>query len=71
MNYNDLLKIKINKHNKEPAEKWKSQNKIYKAIDMKIYNVGILCCAENDLLIVDIDVKDNGLSEFTKYWDIN
>jgi hypothetical protein len=71
MNYNDLLKIKILKNQKIPAEKWKSQNKIYKSVDLTQNNVGILTGSENDLLVLDIDTKDNGLSEFTKYFNIN
>ena len=35
-------------------------------IDTNLYNVGLPCC-HNNLLILDIDIKNGGLNEFQKY----
>ena len=67
----DLLKIKINKHDKKPAQKWRNLQKNTKQpqknIDTNIFNVALLTGKINNILVVDVDKKDNGIEEFEKY----
>ena len=70
MNYNNLKKIKIIKNDKKPVEKWSKKENQYKEIDTDIYNVGILTGLINNLVVLDIDLKNDGLNEFNKYFKL-
>ena len=51
---------------KVPAQKAWSMN-LHTDINTKLYNVGIPCGKINNIIILDVDDKDNGLKEFEKY----
>ena len=72
----DFKKILIIKNGKTPLQKWKDPNNQFTKIpDLYYFNYGILTGAINNLLVLDIDVKDGGLFEWqnylNKYGDIN
>ena len=65
-------KFKVLKGLKQPACKWSDpRNHTKEPIDQAFYNTGIPTGAVNNLLIVDVDVKDQGMEEFSKYIDKN
>ena len=63
--FEPLSKIKLAKNAKTPIEKWSDKAHHYKTVDCSKYNVGILTGAINNIIVVDVDVKDDGL----KTWD--
>ena len=72
----EFKKILIIKNGKTPLQKWKDPNNQFtKLPDLYYFNYGILTGAINNLLVLDIDVKDGGLFEWqnylNKYGDIN
>lgn len=75
ININDFLKIKLEPNNKEPLKGF-SWNKnpekyIYKDIvPNEKNNVGILT-GHNNIMIVDIDIKNKGFETFKEYLTIN
>ena len=62
-------KIKLNKNSKLPIKdvKWHEPKNQHQTINMDRYNSGIPTGAKNNLFVVDIDVKDNGLEEWQQY----
>ena len=63
--YNKFI---IPKNKKTTYVKWsKSYNHIKEEIDTTKYNYGILTGEQNNLLVLDIDVQDEGIEEFNKY----
>ena len=61
-------KFKVCRGLKQPAVKWTDPRNHQKApIDNTYYNTGILTGPINNLLVVDVDVKDQGMEEFRKY----
>ena len=63
--YNKFIIPKIKK---TTYVKWsKSYNHIKEEIDTTKYNYGILTGEQNNLLVLDIDVQDEGIEEFNKY----
>jgi len=63
-------KFKVCKGLKQPACKWTDPRNHQKApIDQTYYNTGIPTGPINNLLVVDVDVKDQGMEEFRKYID--
>lgn len=61
---NNFLKFQVIKNEKKPAIKgW--QFSTATTINTAKFNVGIITGTTNNLLVVDIDVKDNGLYEYT------
>lgn len=66
--FNDLLKLKIIPNRKDPAEKgWRNIQNLYKEFSYNDNNVGIVTGSINNILVLDIDSKDNGIEEFNKY----
>jgi hypothetical protein len=67
----DLWKIKLEKNTKDKhlCSSWKNPKYQYKSINTDKYNYGILTGERNDLLVVDIDYKDNGVEEFITNFD--
>jgi hypothetical protein len=63
----NLEKIKLKINAKTPAGKWKEVVYHHKKIDETKYNVGIPCGSINNIFVLDIDIKDEGYSEFNKY----
>ena len=67
---NNLLFFKVTKNGKTPIknENFSDPTKLKKLNEIKTnyYNVGLPCKA-NNLIILDIDVKDDGLIEWYKY----
>jgi hypothetical protein len=61
-------KFKVKCNVKEPACKWRNPiNYTKKAYSPSKFNTGIPTGPENNLLVVDIDVKDEGVIEFQQY----
>ena len=66
----DMKKIKIQTNNKKPIEQWSLPNNRYSSIDTSKFNTGILTGRVNNIIVLDIDYKDNGIDEFNKYISI-
>ena len=66
----NLEKIKIIHGAKEPYESgWRTDTKThYKDINMKRYNAGHLCGEVNDIMVLDVDVKDGGVQAIVEYF---
>lgn len=63
----DCNKVTCIKDKKYPIGKWNVKNGTVKDIDMNKYNCGIVCGANNNLFILDIDEKDDGILKFKEY----
>ena len=63
----NLKKIELKKNNKTPATKWSDPTNQIKYVDLKKYNVGFPTGKINNIVVLDIDFKDNGIEEFNKY----
>lgn len=59
--------IQLIKNTKLPAVKWSANSSHVSNVDMIKYNSGLLTGKVNNLIVLDIDVKDNGLKEFESY----
>jgi hypothetical protein len=69
-NFNGALKIKINKHDKKASQKWKSIKYVKQhqnPININYYNVAVLTGKENDIIVADFDIHDDGTDEYKKY----
>ena len=66
----NLQKIKIKHGAKEPFESgWRTDpNTYYKNIDMTRYNAGFLCGEVNNIMVLDVDVKDDGVGAMVQYF---
>ena len=69
MAFNNLLKFKLQKNSKIPLNKgWTNPSNLSYNVDTKYgHNIGIATGRVNNLLVVDIDIKDDGQQEFNKY----
>lgn len=67
ISYDKLTKIELVKNAKKPATTWSLEFNQKKIINMQRYNCGILTGKVNDIVIVDVDEKDDGVIEFNKY----
>ena len=63
----NLKKIELKKNNKTPVTKWTDPTNQIKHVDLKNYNVGFPTGKINNIVVLDIDFKDNGIEEFNKY----
>jgi hypothetical protein len=64
---NNLDKFKLIYNQKEPAVSWSNKRNHTKNISFMHNNVGFPCGMCNNLIIIDIDKKDEGIEEFDKY----
>ena len=66
----NLQKIKIKHGSKEPFQSgWRTDPKTYyKNIDMTRYNAGFLCGEVNNIMVLDVDVKDDGVGAMVQYF---
>ena len=64
---NNLKKIELKKNNKTPITKWKDATNQIDLVDLNKYNVGIPTGKINNIIVLDIDFKDEGIEEFNKY----
>lgn len=62
-----MNKIKLRLNNKTPINKWSDNKNHFKSIDATKFNVGLPCGTVNNIFVLDIDNKDNGMEEFNKY----
>jgi len=69
-NFNNKLCIELNKNNNKPIKGWSNKNLDnlknlirYQNINNKYYNIGLICNLENNIICLDIDIKNdkNGL----------
>jgi hypothetical protein len=67
---NNLDKFKLIYNKKDPACKWCNKDNYFKILDFKKCNVGIPCGEKNNLIVLDIDFKDEGIEEFNKYIEL-
>jgi hypothetical protein len=63
----NLKKIELIKNKKTPTNAWKNTINHIKYVDLKKYNAGILTGKINNVIVLDIDFKDEGNEEFDKY----
>ena len=70
--FNEMNYIKLCKNKKTPISKFKDLKHHLQLteINLNLYNVGILAGA-NNLLILDIDIKNDGMKEWLKYTSEN
>ena len=67
MKYQEMVKIKLWKNGKLPVNSWTEARNQSKDINSSFFNIGIITGQANNLLVVDIDAKDDGVGEFNKY----
>jgi len=68
--FESYWKFKVLKGRKQLACKWSDKRNHQKEpIDNTYYNTGIPTGPINNLLVVDVDVKDQGMEEFSKCFD--
>ena len=65
--YDKLTKIELRKNNKEPATTWSLDCNRKKIVNMQRFNCGILTGKINNIVVLDVDEKDDGVIEFNKY----
>ena len=70
MNLEELIKIRLKKNDKEPAGPWKNypENRFLE-IDKEDYNIGILTGEINNIIVLDVDIKDGGMADYQTYVD--
>ena len=72
MNFSNYLKLPVIKGTKKPAVNgWNTPEYTNKDVDIKAFDVGIITGSRNNLLILDVDVKDDGMKEINKYIELN
>ena len=68
--FDDYYKIKVAANGKNPVKKgWQEPINQTKEPIKGNYNTGIPTGERNNLLVVDVDIKDDGMIEFKKYLD--
>lgn len=68
LSFEHLNKIKLKKNKKTPAiAGWNKPKHQKKIIDNNKYNVGIPTGDINNIIVLDVDEKDEGILEFNKY----
>ena len=64
---NNLKKIELKKNDKIPITKWSNASNQVDFVNLKYNNVGFPTGTINNIIILDIDAKDEGIEEFNKY----
>ena len=68
--FEKLSKIALKKNEKTPAFKgWNNTVNQFENINSNYYNVGVVTGIINNIIVLDVDFKDNGNEEFKKYID--
>ena len=69
LNYlHTLLKIPLKKGTKQPVFRgWNNKENQLLTIDINKYDVGIITGINNNIFILDVDIKDDGIEEIDKY----
>ena len=66
--FDSYWKFPCKPNGKEPKCKWtQTENQRTASYDPERFNTGILTGSRNNLLVLDVDVKDDGVREFRKY----
>jgi len=65
--FNNFIKIKLRLNNKIPIDEGWQKSKSKKQPDKQKYNTGIITGVKNNLFVVDVDAKDEGVEEFNNY----
>jgi hypothetical protein len=68
MEIQDMFKIKLAKNSKMAVEKWSQEEYHYKTIKSSYYNVGLLTGKINNIIVLDVDAKDDGIQEMDLYY---
>ncbi len=65
-----LQKIKLKHDTKEPFQNgWRTSPKTHsKDVDMTRYNAGFLCGEVNNIMVLDVEVKDDGVGSMVQYF---
>ena len=70
--FNDThKKFQCKTNSKYPAVKWsqtQNQKTNIKHINTKYFNVGLITGPINDIIVVDVDAKNDGIAEMEKYY---
>jgi hypothetical protein len=70
--YNNYFKLPVIKGTKKPAViGWNTPEYNNKDVDIMAYDVGIITGTRNNLLILDVDIKDEGLTQINNYIELN
>lgn len=64
---NNLKKIELKKNDKTPINKWTATINQINFVDLNFTNVGFPAGKINNIIVLDIDAKDEGIEEFDKY----
>ena len=62
------IKFALKTNSKLPCVKWSNPKNQKKEINTNIFNVGLITGPINDIIVVDVDAKNNGIEEMEKYY---
>ena len=62
------LKFALKNNSKLPRVKWSKPKNHKTYINTKLFNVGLITGPINDIIVVDVDKKNNGIEEMDKYY---
>lgn len=68
--FDTLKKIEIILNTKRAAKKWSQKENQLLDVDTNNNNVALLTGKDNNIIVIDLDVKDDGINEFEKYCKI-
>ena len=68
LNLKNFLQLPVIKDTKRPAVSgWNNNEYDIKEVDINKFDVGIITGTRNNLLVLDVDIKDDGLQEINKF----